>query len=563
MNEFSNLIEFRLDPKLDSESITHLHSVLQPLINSKILNSEESCGPGLFSVEFIAENSAYEIARSESVNLRICLLDANQGLFSFSQNLDEVDVDFILDAHFKLPELMFFINPSFKNWLEEKRIVLSKHLQKNLKKFESIVKQSTVKKIDSNNSFGVESLLAYAQDLVELEKELIHADISKFEKILKQFIKTHIEKTKLTLFHSKNLSKLKLTKTLLPLPRYKGEILILDFHFDEINTEKLVKQFFFYATLIGFFNSQIESEDPFFDENLWEETLDTIPFPVVLMGEQGEVHQHNTLFSKLNFTPIDCLKLTSRQKTVINDIPYNIFRKDIQHLDDRRSLFVFFTESFFLGDEGHLNPTGQELGIISSSIAHELNNPIAGIQAALTFLLLDESLDQEARSVLEEMKNGSTRCKQLVETFLGFSRARPNSVQNLDTSHSMVALCFEQAQNLLRFRTVESGIRFSLEFSEHARFRSSVNLSLLTMTFYLIMGELMTLYSHHMLVANRHQIEKVIRGEIIESSQEIQIQLHELNISSLTLSKLIQNLLNIENFVLQVSDYSLRFIYNP
>lgn len=83
------------------------------------------------------------------------------------------------------------------------------------------------------------------------------------------------------------------------------------------------------------------------------------------------------------------------------------------------------------------------------------------------------------------------------------------------------------------------------------------------MTFYLIMGELMTLYSHQLLVAEKNQIEKVIKGEIIESSQEIQIQLHELNISSLSLSKLIQNLLKIENFVLQVSDYSLRFIYNP
>jgi len=36
-----------------------------------------------------------------------------------------------------------------------------------------------------------------------------------------------------------------------------------------------------------------------------------------------------------------------------------------------------------------------------------------------------------------------------------------------------------------------------------------------------------------------------------------------LNISSLSISKLIHNLLTIENFILQVSDYSLRFIYNP
>jgi len=128
---------------------------------------------------------------------------------------------------------------------------------------------------------------------------------------------------------------------------------------------------------------------------------------------------------------------------------------------------------------------------------------------------------------------------------------------------STIDICYQQAQNLLRFRTVESGIRFHFDSIKHADFRAQVNPSLLTMTFYLILGELMTLYSHQLLVANKNQIEKVIKGEIIESSQEIQIQLHELNISTLSLSKLIQNLLTIENFVLQVSDYSLRFIYNP
>jgi hypothetical protein len=257
------------------------------------------------------------------------------------------------------------------------------------------------------------------------------------------------------------------------------------------------------------------------------------------------------------------VKLKVRDKILVNDIPYNVFRKDIYHLGEKKILFVFFTESFFLKGEGNLTPSGQELGIISSSIAHELNNPIAGIQAALTLLLLDEDMDPEARQNLIEMKNGANRCKQLIETFLGFSRANPRENRTAELKMSPIELCYQQAQNLLRFRTVESGIRFNLEYSKHTDFRASVNMSLLTMTFYLILGEVMTLYSHQMLVANKNQIEKSIRGEIIESSQEIQIQLHDLNVSGLLLSKLIQNLLNIENFVLQASEYSLRFIYNP
>lgn len=560
MFEFSGLMELKLDPKLASNICESFQSEFP---DAKFLRSEEAWTKDLFHIEVVSESSVYEL-EDKKVHVRLCFLGpAQQGLFSFSQDLENADIDFILDSETTEGGNLTLVLPAFKAWLGEKHFLLQKELQKNLKKFESLVRKKSQEGLKAQNSLSVEDLLEYAGLLVELEKELIHTDVTRFEKILKQFIKQHLDKTKLSFFYFKNFSQLKLSTSLLPLPSYKGDFIVLDLNWDESNIDRLIKQFFFYITLIRFFNSQMESKDPFFDQTLWEEALDAIPFPVVLMGSSSEIHQHNSLFSKLNFAPTDCLKLSLRQKIVINDIPYNIFRKDIQHLDDVRSLFVFFTESFFLKDEGHLTPTGQELGIISSSIAHELNNPIAGIQAALSFLLLDEELDAEARGVLEEMKNGSTRCKQLVETFLGFSRARPLTVQSLDTTHSMVDLCFEQAQNLLRFRTVESGIRFSLEFSEHARFRPNVNLSLLTMTFYLIMGELMTLYSHQMLVANRHQIEKVIKGEIIESAQEIQIQLHELNISSLTLSKLIQNLLNIENFVLQVSDYSLRFIYNP
>ena len=58
-------------------------------------------------------------------------------------------------------------------------------------------------------------------------------------------------------------------------------------------------------------------------------------------------------------------------------------------------------------------------------------------------------------------------------------------------------------------------------------------------------------------------IAKLMPVLIIDALEIIQIQLHELNISGLSLSKLIQNLLTIENFVLQISDYSLRFIYSP
>lgn len=561
MFSYSSLIQFRIDPLFSPKLRKAIDLVLSEFRGSLVndaLSSEKI--KKKITIDFVSENSSHHLENGS--DFRICILDQNQGLFSFSQNLNEFDVDAILDDELDFKQLNQLILPRIKDFvrnLEEEFINLG---TKNLKKFENLVKQVLNKKYD--DIFSSDFLLTYAQELVDLEKELIQVDdLLKIQKILKQFVKNNIERSRFRFITASDLADVEISENLLILPPFRKEFIAIEFHWNEDDSVRLMKKLFFFYTLVNFFNSQHDVDDPFFDGSLWSRVLDAIPFPVALLSPDGVVHQHNTLFSKLSFPPNDCLKLRIREKVHINDIPYNIYRKEIHHLDEEKILFVFFTESFFLKGDGNLTPTGQELGIISSSIAHELNNPIAGVQAAIALLQLGENLNIEAEQILIEMKNGALKCKQLVETFLGFSKANPTFVKSSELTLSPVEVCYQQAQNLLRFRTVESGIRFNLNTIKHADFRAKINLSLLTMTFYLIFGELMTLYSHHLLVANKNQIEKLIKGEIIESSREIQIQLHELNISNITFSKLIQNLLNIEHFVLQVSDYSLRFIYNP
>lgn len=560
MQQYSGLLQFRIDPLLSPDLRKDLDSVLLTLKEAERADGlSVPKAPNKLTIDFISESSLHLL--KEGPEFRICLLDKNQGLFSFGQNINESLADAVLDDGLDIKQIKRLIYPRLQMLIKNKEEFFTTLGLKNIRKFENKAKQVGQKKAE--DSFTSDSLLRYAQALVDLEKELIQTDdLPRLEKVLKQFTKNNIEKSKFLFLSGGELAELAPTENFLLLPPFKGEFIGIEMNWNDDDSFKLIKRLFFFYTLVSFFKSQQEIKDPFFDENLWESVLDSIPFPVALLSQTAEVHQHNTLFSKLGFPPSDCLKLQLREKIMINDIPYNIFRKDVNHLDQKKILFVFFTESFFLKGDGNLTPSGQELGIISSSIAHELNNPIAGIQAALSLLLLDESLNQEAQQTLLEMKNGALRCKQLIETFLGFSRANPRNLQTFETSLSPIEICYQQAQNLLRFRTVESGIRFNFESIKHANFRAEVNLSLLTMTFYLILGEIMTLYSHQLLVANKNQIEKVIRGEIIESSQEILIQLHELNISTLSLSKLIQNLLTIENLVLQVSDYSLRFIYS-
>lgn len=560
MEQVSGHLQFRIDPLLSVDLRKTIEVVLAPMKEAQVYNDLSAKVPShKLTVDFISESSLHLLKPGKE--FKICLLDNNQGLFSFSENLNESLVDAVLDDSFDLKQLERLLGPSLNKLVKTKEDEFFTIGLKNIRRFENKAKQVTSKRME--DIYTSEFLLDYAQALVDLEKDLIQADeLAKLEKVLKQFAKVHLERSKFQFITISGLATTDLSENFLLLPPFRGEFVAIEMNWNEEEPLKLIKRLFFFYTLINFFKSQHHIEDSFFDETLWEGILDAIPFPVALLSPTtSEVHQHNTLFAKLGIPPSDCLNFKLREKTLINDIPYNIYRKDVHHLDQNKILFVFFTESFFLKGDGNLTPSGQELGIISSSIAHELNNPIAGIQAALSLLLLDDTLNAEAKQTLEEMKNGAFRCKQLIETFLGFSRANPRHLGSTTNTLSPIDLCYQQAQNLLRFRTVESGIRFNVQSIKHADFKAEVNPSLLTMTFYLILGELMTLYSHQLLVANKNQIEKVIKGEIVESAQEIQIQLHELNISTLSLSKLIQNLLTIENFVLQVSDYSLRFIY--
>lgn len=563
MLEHSGYLHFRIDPQLSSDLRKQLDSVLTEFKNPLIteLNETQKLDSTRLTVDFVSENSLH--FRKQENEVKICLQDPNQGLFSFGQDFDSADLDGVLDEGINLKQLEHMLAPKLSAFMGESQDSLTELGLKNLKKFEVRARSYAQKMFDSESAPSSHELLEYTQALVDLEKELIHSDdLGKIEKVLKQFVKNHLEKPKFQFFHKSGLSKISPSANFLNLPKYRGEFLGMELNLEDHDYFSFLKKFFFTYTIISFLSSQQEVNDPFFDEELWEGALDGIPFPVALLSEKAEIYQHNTLFAKLSISPQDCLKLNIKDKVTVGDIPYNIYKKELFHLDEKKILFVFFTESFFLKGDGNLTPSGQELGIISSSIAHELNNPVAGIHAALSLLLLDEN-SEEPKQTLNEMKNGAIRCKQLIETFLGFSRVNPRNAQSFESKMSMIEMCYQQAQNLLRFRTVESGIRFSFEYSKHTPFKSSVNPSLLTMTFYLILGELMTLYSHQLLVANKNQIEKVIKGEIIESAQEIQIQLAELNVSGLTLSKLIQNLIKIENFVLQVSDYSLRFIASP
>jgi hypothetical protein len=105
--------------------------------------------------------------------------------------------DAVLDDSLDMNQLERLISPALHQLIRSKEDVFITLGLKNIRKFESKVRQVTAKKAEE--AFTSESLLKYAQALVDLEKELIQADeLSKLEKVLKQFAKVNIEKSKVS-----------------------------------------------------------------------------------------------------------------------------------------------------------------------------------------------------------------------------------------------------------------------------------------------------------------------------------------------------------------------------
>jgi len=287
------------------------------------------------------------------------------------------------------------------------------------------------------------------------------------------------------------------------------------------------------------------------------EAFQGLPVPTLLLGENGEVLQHNTAFVKLNLPPSKVQKLADLDQITAKGQTWSVRRLGLRGAQGERSAFTFLPVSSSFSGTG-IGAGGQELGIITSSIAHELNNPLAGLLTALELMAMDDHWDEESRTALSEMRQGATRCKQLVDTFLGFSRVRTDTAMTSDKD--LLKRSGEQALHLLRFRMVESGLRLQLNWQQSHPYAYPLHGPSITMAIYLVLGEYMTALHHLKLLESKAAHGLVIEGQVSEDADNFVLQFSEelprpLGFSS----KLLQYLLQQERVVLEERGSSFHF----
>lgn len=288
------------------------------------------------------------------------------------------------------------------------------------------------------------------------------------------------------------------------------------------------------------------------EDAIWEEAFSKFPFPCALVTEQGELILHNPSFSKLNLSPAALSRKENLEKVEVDNRVFELNRIEISRSERKQSLLMLISENSSIENQSgnKKEDSSEELGIVSSSIAHELNNPLAGILATIAVLELeDEWLDDpEVSQALVEMKQSGKRCKDLIEIFLGFSRAQPKRGESHDIEE-----VFSKSLELIRFRTIESNARFNFNLQKKTgTFKREFNDSILSMMFYLILNEILTSFSHHKLVSRDE--DNVLVGSLSEGATKIIIEMEkDFNFyKSIEESKLIQHLLDLLGMSLQV-----------
>lgn len=288
-------------------------------------------------------------------------------------------------------------------------------------------------------------------------------------------------------------------------------------------------------------------------QEVWSERFQKIPFPIVLFTPELQLIVHNSLFPDLKLSSQECAQIQSDDIIKVNKKKFHVIKKSL------KNNYLFFFIPVNIGASEFESSSTEELGIVSSSIAHELNNPLAGILAALEVLLLDDYED-EITEKFTEMKGGVERCKKLVETFLGFSRLSAESF-GVDNDPHYIKESAAQAVELVRFRIIENNLKFNSTYELQSVFRGQCNPHVLTMLLYLAFGELLTTSSHLNLVKNSGEGANPLSIKVVESTDRILLETN-ISIDKTAIfwkSKLFNHLLHDENLAISFEGKNINF----
>ncbi len=216
----------------------------------------------------------------------------------------------------------------------------------------------------------------------------------------------------------------------------------------------------------------------------WDATFDAISDPLCLVDEGMVILRTNKAFSTsvgLSYNELigeNSLKIFFKDNPEIwkTPPPFNL-KIQVQHKLNGKSYSLVIHDLKFKINDKNINlllikdVTDQmrlekqireksklvELGTIGSSIAHELNNPLAGMLSYLQLLLMDAEKQTEFYDDLKEMEAATLRCRDIVQSLLGFSRKQTTRHKVDVDLNELIGRAIQLVELKSRFKRVHIG----------------------------------------------------------------------------------------------------------
>ncbi len=172
----------------------------------------------------------------------------------------------------------------------------------------------------------------------------------------------------------------------------------------------------------------------------WESTFQSIIYPIAIIDENFNLLQFNK--SVLSTHQEKCFQILFNRDSPCENCQMKKSEGSFKISDSNKYIEVLsrkfsdvplsyvnvykdITEEVLLENQILEKAKVSELGIIGSSIAHELNNPLSGIIVLLQMIDNEVSKNSKYREDILQMRDAAENCRKIIDNLLNFSRVSP------------------------------------------------------------------------------------------------------------------------------------------
>ncbi len=239
--------------------------------------------------------------------------------------------------------------------------------------------------------------------------------------------------------------------------------------------------------------------------NFYDTIFNLAPFPIAIELSDRDLIWQNKTFSNLKLLPRKVKKMNDKEK-IHSTHGFFIVYKYKFHLLDLEYKLVYLAQQ-----SEKFSNASEDLGIMTSSLAHEMNNPLSAIKAAIEVIgILDGNIKN--KETLDQMLVSVNRCLQLVKIFLGFTKASFQLENSKIGAADKIPFrdCWEYAVQLMRTRLISASLRLQFHWNVKSTFGLE-NSNILTMMLYWLLSQFVNNIERKLLVSRSISHDQNIR----------------------------------------------------